>query len=1182
MRKILKNLSNRIAIIVTILLIAGIFIPIMEVNAENEIVIDFATVTVTEPVAGEAPSYNVTVGDSSKYWIDDSYITWNKIYPTSGSVTTFEAGCKYDFRVLFRPKTGYTFSSDTIFLINGHKTGKWGDSNAMASYYFSTVDNDSTITVLIHMEDDVTPTSSTTITKGSTVPKPENPERNGYTFVRWETAQGYIYDFNEPRFSSPTELYARWVENANLQTNTITLNPNNETEETDSITNIVNQSIVNLGTLESYGFTVPEKEFYGWKIGNKVYLPGEDFEVTSDVTAVAQYIGTTVLSAYKVSFNANGGSDTMDDVTGLTGTYTLPENGFTAPANKQFKGWSLTSDGAIITTVEMTEDKTVYAIWEDIPLTQINELSATVTAPVGGEHPSFTATSGNAGAYTAEVVAWYDLDAGIEINASDYFVAGTEYRVRVHFTANAGYEIENPSTFTINETLNAMAFDTFTQRGMDFIATSAPATQITSASATVTIPVGGATPDFNPVVPDGANYTITVDTWYLHEEPYPDLTNESGYVEGKEYSLRVHFIANSGYEFANDATFTMNGEEIAKYGATGDREYSKVAIAPTSYNVTFELNGGTWTDSGTNPQAVNAGGKVTRPTSDPTKTNNLFVNWYADAGFTTPFNFDETTISGATTIYAKWSEYAQFGIGITPNAGSWDWTVSPGSTGAMNSMVLLSTIENHQVTFSATANSGYHFVGWYEGVMNNETHFVDSHTDTLLSADSTYVVTVTEYKTYIMAVFEADTPTDTSRVQVINSIDYNGLGTYTITGGTFDGLTSFSTTKAEFFEKGIEITLKATADSTYTFKGWYNAEEYDITGDKNLGVMSWRTVGDVLTTNSTYTFNVTNDYYNVMPVFEPKAGHNNIWTTSGGQIAVLYENRAEEQTILDGNHWKDAGIVVDYWKNDEITVKAKALEGYHFVGWFQTDPLASVPENYVKEPVISTSEDYTYKPGITTVTGINEPINYITAVFEANSNQKQVEYTLTDGNAEVKFTYEEGHEFTLVFKDIMKFTDEELSALGMTRAKFNELLETIKDNTKDDGEFVSVFVIEINEGEHGYTNAVKVKYKLTEEMKKYKSFKFIYLDDENNFAVADIANFTIDGDYMTGTLPHLSAYALVGSEEEVTIPGTTVDNASNPQTNDNIMTYVYILISSVACLAGGIIYLNRKKLFGNK
>ena len=69
---------------------------------------------------------------------------------------------------------------------------------------------------------------------------------------------------------------------------------------------------------------------------------------------------------YTVRFNANGGGGTMEDVTGVSGSYTLPACGFTEPEGKQFKGWSTSADGSVIsgTTYEVSSDTTFYAIWE--------------------------------------------------------------------------------------------------------------------------------------------------------------------------------------------------------------------------------------------------------------------------------------------------------------------------------------------------------------------------------------------------------------------------------------------------------------------------------------------------------------------------------------------------------------------------------------------------------------------------------------------------------------------------------------------------------------------------------------------------------------------------------------------------------------------------------------------------
>ena len=217
-----------------------------------------------------------------------------------------------------------------------------------------------------------------------------------------------------------------------------------------------------------------------------------------------------------------------------------------------------------------------------------------------------------------------------------------------------------------------------------------------------------------------------------------------------------------------------------------------------------------------------------------------------------------------------------------------------------------------------------------------------------------------------------------SRVQIINNISYNGLGTFTISGGTHDGTESHSSTMNELFAVGTQITLTATPGDRYIFVGWYNCHEVDISGGH--GVMGWEAAGEALSTNTTYTFNATSSFYNIMPVF--KTGHNNIWVVGDGKIAVNYAN--SEREWQNGEDFRE-GDMIDYVIGDSVTVIAQANPGSHFVGWYITDPDASVPENYVREPVVSTSASYTYQPGITTISGYDAPINYLTAVFAENT-----------------------------------------------------------------------------------------------------------------------------------------------------------------------------------------------------
>ena len=86
----------------------------------------------------------------------------------------------------------------------------------------------------------------------------------------------------------------------------------------------------------------------------------------SDTKELSITITKAAPAEYAVRFNANGGGGTMEDVTGVSGSYTLPACGFTEPEGKQFKGWSTSADGSVIssTTYEVSSDTTFYAIWE--------------------------------------------------------------------------------------------------------------------------------------------------------------------------------------------------------------------------------------------------------------------------------------------------------------------------------------------------------------------------------------------------------------------------------------------------------------------------------------------------------------------------------------------------------------------------------------------------------------------------------------------------------------------------------------------------------------------------------------------------------------------------------------------------------------------------------------------------
>ncbi len=97
---------------------------------------------------------------------------------------------------------------------------------------------------------------------------------------------------------------------------------------------------------------------------------GKWSNTSDDVTLYAHW----ALNTYTVSFNANGGSGSMDGVEKDYGSsYALPACGFTAPSGKVFDGWAEGSAGGTKRTLPydhtVTGNITFYALWRDASYT---------------------------------------------------------------------------------------------------------------------------------------------------------------------------------------------------------------------------------------------------------------------------------------------------------------------------------------------------------------------------------------------------------------------------------------------------------------------------------------------------------------------------------------------------------------------------------------------------------------------------------------------------------------------------------------------------------------------------------------------------------------------------------------------------------------------------------------------
>ncbi len=111
-------------------------------------------------------------------------------------------------------------------------------------------------------------------------------------------------------------------------------------------------------------------------------------DMTNSDVVTAVFTKTAPITTCVITFDANGGSGSQNPETATKGvSFDLPTTTtFTAPDGKQFKGWSLTNDGQIITSHAFVTDTTVYAVWEKKPPTIVDGANLTV---VQGEKAEF-------------------------------------------------------------------------------------------------------------------------------------------------------------------------------------------------------------------------------------------------------------------------------------------------------------------------------------------------------------------------------------------------------------------------------------------------------------------------------------------------------------------------------------------------------------------------------------------------------------------------------------------------------------------------------------------------------------------------------------------------------------------------------------------------------------------------
>ena len=186
----------------------------------------------------------------------------------------------------------------------------------------------------------------------------------------------------------------------------------------------------------------------------------------------------------------------------------------------------------------------------------ISTATATVTAPVGGANPVFTATSGDSSKYTAEVIEWIQGGSGFTLTPTSTFEAGSLYEAKVRLTAQSGCSISDLRAATINGM--PATFLGFAANNVVFSVTfTAADPPMSSASATITAPAAGATPDFSPVSGSPSNYTASVYSW-VRVSTNSQMAPTSTFIAGETYRLNLLVTPTAGNSFTATPTVTIN------------------------------------------------------------------------------------------------------------------------------------------------------------------------------------------------------------------------------------------------------------------------------------------------------------------------------------------------------------------------------------------------------------------------------------------------------------------------------------------------------------------------------------------------------------------------------------------------------------------------------------------------
>ena len=770
---------------------------------------------------------------------------------TGNTFTDFAAGATDD--KIFYAKTRSNDSSGVV-IIKYTATYDWAGAD---------VSGDQSFTFTVESENISLPT----------------PTRNGYSFAGWLDSKTKTVITTLPKGSiGDRTLTAQWV----AKKYTITYNNLEGATNTNPTTYTIESNKIKLSGAERNGYT-----FEGWFDSGNKQVTEITKGSTGDLELTAKWSDPI---EYSISYELNGGA--LSECTNPT-TYSILTSATTlcepTKENYDFVGW-FTADDIKYEEISgvMTGDLELIARWK--------APSYSITYKIGESVENlkpnkYTIDDDNVmlptptkDGYTFD--GWYVNDGlnGITVqsfNAGTYSGDQTFYAKWVKDTYTITYDIDgnnvvlSPNEYTVDDAVTLPTptkagyyFEAWLESGTSYVRTSLPKGYVGDRS-------------FIALWSDPIEYKITYD---LNDGTLPEgESNPTTYtVESDDITLEDP--TRNGYKFEGWFDSKNNQVTEIKKGSTGKLELTAKWSDPIEYTISYNNVEGA---SNPNPTKYTIESDTIR-LAGAEKDGYMFEYW-TDSGEKLVSLITKGS-TGDMTLYAVWSNPIKYTISY--------YNVE----GATNTNPTTYTVESNDITLENPTRNGYKFEGWFDSKNNQVTEIKKGSTGKLeLTAKWSYTVTYTAdaqlravnayvsdsvatglegvsftlastVKNFVIDGYKLDgwSTTDGGDVEYELGASYDGsnitlyphwtLKTYTITYDLKDGsLSEGESNPTTYTVKSDDITLVNPTKKGYTFEGWFDSENKQVTeiqrgstGDLEL-TAKWSFI-PIVTYNGAVTF----------------------------------------------------------------------------------------------------------------------------------------------------------------------------------------------------------------------------------------------------------------------------------------------------------------------------------------